>query len=156
MAKVDPRKLIVGDIVKHHGSFYEITKLGDKVHLTQFTSAMVSIGGSLGFDSAQWTEVEMPRKADQRYISAVRLRQERLTPHMYHDAFRLPDGSVHVQNWISGMYGGMGQHHVHTAEGFAEWSKSIDSHYLSIGETETCCDLLPGQTREYDGTVWSA
>ena len=35
--------------------------------------------------------------------------------HMHHDAARLPDGTVHVQNWISGPYGGLGQHHVHTA-----------------------------------------
>ena len=78
-----------------------------------------------------------------------------ITATMHHDAARLPDGTVHVQNWIAGMYGGLGQHHVHTAKEFAAWRKGVAAKYLKVADAKHCgCGLVPDQTREYDGKVW--
>ena len=76
---------------------------------------------------------------------------------MHHDAVRLPDGTVHVQNWIAGMYGGLGQHHVHTAAEFAAWRNCVAAKYLKLTDAKHCgCGLAPGQTREYDGKIWNS
>ena len=154
---VNPRELKTGDIVLHHGTFYEVGEITVKhVHMSTFTSSPVSFGGTVAMDSPQWAEVTKPdKKADLAYIEAINRRRERTIPTMHHDAVRLPDGTVHVQNWISGMYGGSGQHHAHTAAEFETWAKTVDAKHLIIKTAEKCCELKPGQTREYNGRVWS-
>jgi hypothetical protein len=62
------------------------------------------------------------------------------------------NGYYHVQNVVMGL---LGQHHVHTKEGYERWAKKINPKYIHfLGEGECRCDLKPGDVREYDGTVW--
>lgn len=58
------------------------------------------------------------------------------------------DGNIHVQNGVMGM---LGQHHVHSPEGFERWRKPGDS----IREIDGLCDcgLRPGQVRDHTGHV---
>lgn len=153
---LNPRELKPDDIVAFGCEFYEVTELTEHgVRVSTLTSSMVGTGGLLKFDP-QWAGVRRPKGKDLRRVREIKVRREHNMPHMHHDAARLPDGSVHVQNWISGMGGGLGQHHVHTAEDFAAWAKDIDPKYLKITDRKACgCGLTPGQTREYDGKVWS-
>jgi len=65
------------------------------------------------------------------------------------------DGLIHVQNYIRGIGGGIGQHHVHNEDSFKRWKKDIDPKYLHISKEKTCnCGLKLGYVREYDGHVW--
>jgi|SRR5208337_935535 len=153
---VNPKELKAGDIVVHHGTFYEVDEVSEKVRLFTLTSSIISYGGTLSFDSPQWPDVSRPKgKRQLAEIAAIQARRERTMPTMHHDAIVLPSGEVHVQNWISGMCGGMGQHHVHTAGEFDTWKADIDPKYLTVKQAERCgCGLTAGQTREYNGTVW--
>jgi len=73
---------------------------------------------------------------------------------MLHFATIYDDGTVHVQNYVSGM---AGQHHVHTLEGYRKWKGDLK---LKCSERkgksgEKCdCGLSPGQLKEYTGHVW--
>lgn len=65
---------------------------------------------------------------------------------MIHYVYRLPDGTIHVQNAVGGF---LGQHHAHTAESFAKWRKGVDVACIEeIGGTGDCCDLKPGEVQE--------
>lgn len=56
-------------------------------------------------------------------------------------ATRESDGTVHVQNAVGGF---LGQHHVHTAEEFKQWSKDEEITWLK--NTSPCdCGLKPGE-----------
>ena len=154
------KALEVGAVVLHGTDLYEIDKRDDAkggFWMSRFSSAMVTFGGFVPFDNPQISELAMPKKkADLKRIAVINERREKTMPRMEHTASRLPDGTVHVQNYITGMYGGMGQHHVHTAEEFAAWSHDIDPKYLHVQDSPSCnCGLIPGQTRECDGHVWS-
>lgn len=59
------------------------------------------------------------------------------------------DGSVHVQNAVAGM---LGQHHVHSPEGFEKWSGERDELVEQDGDCG--CGLRVGQVRERNGDVW--
>jgi len=154
---INPRELKPDEIVAFGSYFFEVTQLTEHgVRLSTLTSSMVGEGGLLRFEDKQWAEVRRPKGKDLRQIAAIKAKREHNT-RMRHTAARLPDGSVHVQNYLPGIYGGLGQHHVHTAENFAAWSKDIDPKYLKVADAKACgCGLEPGQTREYDGKVWRA
>lgn len=76
---------------------------------------------------------------------------------IYFLVIRCPDGTVHVQNVI-GPY--LGQHHVHTMEGYERWRRHIeetlrrDAYEFMESEGACDCGLEPGWVREYDGRVW--
>lgn len=53
------------------------------------------------------------------------------------------DGNVHVQNAVAGM---LGQHHVHSPEGFVRWRKPTDDIRDAAGPCD--CTLEPGQARD--------
>lgn len=73
-------------------------------------------------------------------------------PDMRHYVALTPDGMYHVQNIVGTM---IGQHHVHTEQGYMKWKKGIDKKYLRIENAEFCpCGLEPGYVKEYDGRVW--
>jgi hypothetical protein len=54
------------------------------------------------------------------------------------------DGLYHVQNTVMGM---MGQHHVHTKEGYRKWKIGIEKEYLHISNGK-CCDMKDGEVKE--------
>lgn len=55
------------------------------------------------------------------------------------------DGTVHVQNAIMGM---LGQHHVHTPEGFEAWLYPSASVETLEGATDCPCGLSAGEMRD--------
>lgn len=59
---------------------------------------------------------------------------------------REKDGTIHVQNAVMGM---MGQHHVHTEAGFAEWRVGLDEHNIKWLQGTAPCDsgLKAGEKR---------
>lgn len=58
---------------------------------------------------------------------------------MRHYVTRNPDGSVHVTNAVGGH---IGQHHVHTEEGFAAWKR--DGYSIEEVSAGTCdCGQRP-------------
>jgi len=69
---------------------------------------------------------------------------------------KTPDGLYHVQNYVRGIGGGSGQHHLHNEESFKRWKKDIDPKYLHISEEKSCsCGMKrSGDVREYDGHEW--
>jgi len=66
-----------------------------------------------------------------------------------------PDGLIHVQNVIGPF---LGQHHVHTKEGYEKWKRSgkIKKKNIIYQKGECNCGLKPSQVREYDGHVWTS
>lgn len=67
---------------------------------------------------------------------------------------KCPDGSVHVQN-VVGMH--LGQHHVHSEKGFAEWKKKAapeNKGGIEVAEGVCNCGLKPGWVREINGRDW--
>jgi len=54
-----------------------------------------------------------------------------------------PDGTIHVQNMVMGLYG---QHHVHTKADFKKWSKNIAPENLIEIKGKCGCGLKAGQT----------
>jgi hypothetical protein len=58
------------------------------------------------------------------------------------------DGNIHVQNAVMGA---LGQHHVHSLEGFERWRKPGDSIREIAGVCD--CGLSPGQVRDHTGRV---
>lgn len=59
-----------------------------------------------------------------------------------------PDGLYHVQNGVAGM---LGQHHVHSKEGFEAWRKPDDD--IRMGEGACACGLGDGDVRDHTGRV---
>lgn len=74
---------------------------------------------------------------------------------MIHHATIYPDGTVHVQNSIMGH---LGQHHVHTLQGYRRWKKDLKlkctEKRAKEGEKCDCGFTTPGKIREYDGKEW--
>lgn len=58
---------------------------------------------------------------------------------------RLPDGTMHVQNAVSGF---LGQHHVHHPEEFERWKAGIPEKQMVWLDAAFCdCGLQPGQVK---------
>jgi hypothetical protein len=71
---------------------------------------------------------------------------------MHHYVSLTPDGLYHVQNMAGTL---IGQHHVHSEEGFGKWKKPIDKKYIHTEKAEFCaCGLGAGSVKEYDGRIW--
>ena len=70
---------------------------------------------------------------------------------MHFYVFRTKDGLYHVQNVVMGR---LGQHHVHTEEGFKRWAKGIPERLIHMMMGECNCGLRPGDVMEYNGKVW--
>ena len=63
---------------------------------------------------------------------------------MIHYVSRDQDGTVHVTNAVCGH---IGQHHVHTPEGFESW-KYEGAVTEELGSTKDCdCGLKPGEAK---------
>jgi hypothetical protein len=61
---------------------------------------------------------------------------------MYHYVALTPDGLYHIQNIVGTM---IGQHHVHSEQGYVKWKEHIDKKYLLMERVESCpCGLEPG------------
>lgn len=75
---------------------------------------------------------------------------------MTHYITKTRDGLYHVQNAIMGM---MGQHHVHTEEGFKQWKAGgniEDQDIVFLDSTKCSCGLTPSEVREHDGRLWKS
>jgi hypothetical protein len=71
---------------------------------------------------------------------------------MHHYVSLTLDRLYHVQNMAGAM---IGQHHVHSHDGFRKWKKKINKKYLHMEKAEFCaCGLEPGYVKEYDGRIW--
>jgi hypothetical protein len=71
---------------------------------------------------------------------------------MHHYVTVTPGGQYHVQNMVGSM---IGQHHVHSEQGFRKWKRKIDKKYIHLERGEFCvCGLGPGYVKEFDGRVW--
>jgi hypothetical protein len=58
----------------------------------------------------------------------------------------------HVQNIVGTM---IGQHHVHSEQGYVKWRKNIDMNHLLMERVDSCpCGLDAGYVQEFDGRVW--
>lgn len=60
------------------------------------------------------------------------------------------DGTIHVQNVLGGM---LGQHHVHTPEGFDAWRTPGDEIVETQGASPCTCGLQPQEARSHLGNV---
>jgi hypothetical protein len=74
-------------------------------------------------------------------------------PEMDFIVSHLPDGTYHVQD-KTGPH--LGQHHVHSKEGFERWEKKRKlGGAISIGVAPNCdCGLAVGFVKEFNGKVW--
>jgi hypothetical protein len=71
---------------------------------------------------------------------------------MRHYVALTPDGLYHVQNMVGTM---IGQHHVHSENGYKEWKSKVDEKDIHLEESEFCpCGLEAGYVKEFDGRVW--
>lgn len=73
-------------------------------------------------------------------------------PQMDFKVSRLPDGTYHVQDRVGAF---LGQHHVHSKEGFDRWEKKRKSGEISIEAAPNCdCGMGVGFVKECNGKVW--
>lgn len=60
------------------------------------------------------------------------------------------DGTYHVQNAVAG---NLGQHHVHTKDGFEKWKKDVDSDAIKMLNGQCNCGLDIGYVKSHTGTI---
>jgi len=58
------------------------------------------------------------------------------SPEMYHYVALTPDGLYHVQNIVGTM---IGQHHVHSEQGYVKWRKNFDMNHLLMERADSGC-----------------
>lgn len=96
----------------------------------------------------------LDNKKDKEMLKRIKeLEEKQRLISMRFCAYKLPNGLIHVQNYIIGR---SGQHHVHDRASFEKWKKDIEPETLTISEAETCnCGLsCSGDVKEYDGKIW--